>query len=88
MFFRSEKHFSAYKKVYICQKNKNLIELMGVENWKKLNKYHRRSLVETAFYRFKQILGDKLMSRTYDAQRSEVSIKCRILNKIIKNTMA
>lgn len=35
LFFASEKHFSAYKKVYICQKNKNLIELMGVENWKK-----------------------------------------------------
>lgn len=57
-------------------------QVIGLKNWKKLNRYHRRSLVETAFYRLKQLLGDKLMSRTYDAQKTEIGLKCRILNKI------
>lgn len=50
--------------------------------WKKLKGYHRRSLVETAFYRFKTILGHVLKSRKMCSQIVESKIKCMILNKM------
>jgi len=50
--------------------------------WKKKNNYHRRSLAETAMYRFKQLLGDRVQSRTIDRQSREIGIKCLILNKM------
>jgi IS5 family transposase len=50
--------------------------------WKIDNDYHRRSLAETAFYRYKKLLGDKLSARTFPNQESEALIKCHILNKM------
>ena len=44
--------------------------------------YHRRSLVENGFYRYKQLLGDKLASRQLANQHVEAMIKCHILNKL------
>jgi transposase len=57
-----------------------LQEQLGVEAWKTLNNYHRRSLVETAFYRFKQLFGATLMARTTANQRTEALLKCSIMN--------
>ena len=48
--------------------------------WKKLKGYHKRSLVETAFYRWKQLLGPMLKSRKMENQVVEALIKCQILN--------
>jgi len=48
--------------------------------WKKFTGYHTRSLAETAFSRFKRILGPRLYSRRKDAQRVELMSKCLILN--------
>jgi transposase len=59
-----------------------LQEQLGVERWKELTRYHRRSLVETAFYRFKQCFGGRLMARTFVNQQTEVTLKCLILNKM------
>lgn len=59
-----------------------LQEQIGVKQWKLLTGYHRRSLVETAFYRLKQLLNDKLNARSFKRQQIEVSIKCHILNKL------
>jgi Transposase DDE domain len=50
--------------------------------WKKLTGYHRRSLVETAFSRWKKILGSSLRSRNMVNQTFESKIKCKILNKM------
>lgn len=50
--------------------------------WKKLNGYHRRSLVETTMYRLKQILGGNLKSRSHSNQVTEVQCKCLVLNKM------
>ena len=50
--------------------------------WKKLVRYHRRSLVETLMYRLKQILGEKLKSRCSANQAIEAHCKCVILNKM------
>jgi hypothetical protein len=55
---------------------------VGRKQWKKNNRYHRRSISETAMYRFKTLLGEKLLSREFDRQANEVFIKCQILNKM------
>jgi hypothetical protein len=52
--------------------------------WKKKNSYHRRSLSETAMYRFKQLVGARVQARTIDRQAREIGIKCSILNKMSK----
>ena len=57
-------------------------EQIGVKAWKRAVGYHRRSLVETCFYRFKQALGDKLMARNMQSQQVEIAIKSYILNKM------
>lgn len=54
----------------------------GRKAWKKEIGYHKRSLVETAMYRLKTILGDKLSSRKSSNQATEVFVKCAILNKM------
>lgn len=58
-------------------------EQMGVRQWKERMGYHKRSLVETAFYRFKYILGERLASRLMATQQTEVAIKSNMLNKMI-----
>ncbi|NGX41349.1 MAG: hypothetical protein KR126chlam4_01188 [Candidatus Anoxychlamydiales bacterium] len=50
--------------------------------WKKLKGYHKRSLGETSFFRFKTILGHALKSRKMCIQIIECKIKCMILNKM------
>lgn len=50
--------------------------------WKKKNNYHRRSLSETAMFRFKQLMGSRIQARTIDRQAREIGIKCLIINKM------
>jgi hypothetical protein len=56
------------------------IQEIGRAEWKKQSNYHRRSLVENCFSRGKQLLGEKLAARTLENQRTEVMVKCHILN--------
>ena len=53
---------------------------VGKKVWKKKTKYSRRSLAETAMYRFKTLFGGELSSRMNSNQIGEALIKCRILN--------
>ena len=61
MFMR-EAHFGARNEAYL-----KVLGLGGDEKarkfWKKLTGYHRRSLAETAKFRFKEIFGRRLRSR-------------------------
>lgn len=59
------------------------IQQKGRTQWKRENDYHRRSLAETSFYRYKQILGPKLSARMFANQATEALIGCHILNKMI-----
>jgi len=52
------------------------------KQWKEETAYHRRSLAETAVFRLKQIFGDKLSSRGFQAQANEVFLRCAALNRI------
>jgi len=54
----------------------------GRIEWKRRSGYHKRSLIETHFYRFKTIFGSKLSCRTFVNQVIEAKIKTKILNRM------
>lgn len=54
----------------------------GRKKWKEESGYHRRSLSETAMYRFKMIYGPELYSQRLDTQKVEAAVKIRCLNKM------
>jgi hypothetical protein len=68
------------------QRNNNveLVNRLGAKEWKEQFGYHRRSIAETGMHRFKKIHGGGLARITLARQRSEVRIKCRMLNQMIE----
>jgi IS5 family transposase len=52
------------------------------KQWKEESGYHRRSLAETAVFRLKCIFGDRLSSRSFQAQANEVFLRCAALNRM------
>lgn len=62
--------------------NLRRIRAVGRKAWKREVGYHRRSLAETTVFRFKTIFGDRLSARLLPQQRSEVRVKCAILNRM------
>lgn len=68
--------------IYLSQRNQAVERRteIGSTEWKKEINYHQRSLSETAMYRYKVIFGDKVEARTEENQKTEVFIKCKILN--------
>jgi len=56
------------------------IEEHGRYRWQDYSDYHYRALVETAMYRYKTIMGEKLYSRSLAKQKVETKIACHILN--------
>jgi len=56
------------------------IHQIGRKEWKKEAGYHRRSLAETAMFRFKTIIGPKLHNRKIENQKTEAAIGVAILN--------
>jgi IS5 family transposase len=63
------------------------IQEKGRKEWKQESGYHRRSLVENAFYRYKQIFGGKLSSRKLVNQQVEAILRCHALNHMTLNGM-
>ena len=62
--------------------NVRRIRKIGRKKWKKESNYHRRSLAENAFFRYKLVLGDRIYERLFDTQACEILIRCAVLNKI------
>ena len=58
------------------------IRRTGRKKWKRDTNYHRRSLAETAVYRFKIIFGNTLTSHTIERQITEARIKTAALNRM------
>lgn len=54
----------------------------GRIGWQRRSGYNRRSLVETAMYRYKTIVGRRLHARTLRNQRVEAKIGCNVLNRM------
>ena len=57
------------------------VEEFGLDGWMADVDYHRRSLVENAFYRWKTIFGSNLKSRKEDTQYTEQCLRAKIINK-------
>jgi hypothetical protein len=64
--------------------NLRYIRRTGRKRWKRDAGYHRRSLAETAVYRFKTIFGNTLSTRTLSRQVTEVRIKAAVLNRMTR----
>lgn len=64
--------------------NLRAVRSTGRSQWKRDSGYHKRSLAETAMFRFKTIFGDKLGARLFDSQAAEVFIKCAALNTMAR----
>lgn len=54
----------------------------GRKRWKQESGYHRRSLAESALWRFKRILGRLLRTHTLAHQKTEVRLGIQILNRM------
>jgi len=60
---------------------------VGRDQWKEEEQYHKRSLVENAFFRYKTIFGDTLKSIRIESQKIEALVACNILNKFTEMGM-
>ena len=58
------------------------IERHGRVEWQRRSGYCRRSLVETAMFRYKTIIGRRLHARTLPNQKTEARIGCAVLNRM------
>ena len=57
-------------------------EQYGKYRWQDYSDYNLRALAETAMFRYKTIIGDKLYSRKFASQKVETKIACVVLNKL------
>jgi hypothetical protein len=58
------------------------IDEVGRRQWRKESGAHQQARAENGMYRFKQILGARLRSRSPEAQRREAMIGVNILNRM------
>jgi hypothetical protein len=49
--------------------------------WNAESGYHRRSLAETAMYRYKTLIGASLRARAFDRQLAEAAVAVRCINR-------
>ena len=61
-----------------------VIEDRGRLGWQKAVGYGRRSLAETAVFRYKTIIGRGLRARTLPAQKTEARVGCSVLNRMTR----
>lgn len=79
---------------WVKKRNESISEIIGLGNneesvklWKKLKGYHRRSLVETSFSRFKGSFGSKLFSKNVKNQKVELQVKAYAMNQMTRTGM-
>ena len=86
--------FNEEEKPWQKARNDAICQIIGLGNdevaiklWKRLIGYHERSLVETAFSRFKGIFGPRLFSKSVESQEVELKLKAHVLNEMTKQGM-
>ncbi|MCI0557632.1 MAG: hypothetical protein MN733_03995 [Nitrososphaera sp.] len=62
--------------------NLRRIREIGRKRWREEIGYHRRSIAESTMFCFKTAFGDIIASSVFPRQRTEVLLKCKILNKM------
>jgi hypothetical protein len=75
-------HGNASKPPLPRDQNLRRMRRVGRKRWKQESGYHRRSLAETAVFRFKIIFGNTLSTRTLPRQITEARIKAAALNRM------
>lgn len=68
---------------HIRNKAVDALKAGNLSEWKRESGYHKRSLSETAMYRYKALIGNRLSLRCHDAQVAEVLVSVKALNKVI-----
>jgi hypothetical protein len=58
------------------------IQVKGRRGWQRAVGYGKRSLVETAMFRYKVLIGPTLRARTFSAQKSEAHMACAVINRM------
>ena len=76
------RHGNSKKAPLPRDQNLRRIRQVGRKAWKVESDYHRRSLAETAVFRFKIIFGNRLSTRTLNRQITETRIKAAALNRM------
>ncbi len=61
-----------------------LIREKGRMGWQRAAGYGRRSLGETAVFRYKAIIGRRLRARTLPGQKTEAKVGCSVLNRMTR----
>jgi hypothetical protein len=59
-----------------------MIQKHGRMGWQLRSGYNRRSLIETAMFRYKTIIGRRLNAQTLPNQRNEAKVGCDVLNRM------
>jgi hypothetical protein len=54
----------------------------GRMGWQAVTGYGRRALVETAFHRYKVLIGRSLRARSLFAQKVEARIACKVIDRV------
>jgi Transposase DDE domain len=60
----------------------HLIQEKGRRGWEKAVGYGKRSLVETAMFRYKTLIGPTLRARKFAAQQVEARVACSVINRM------
>ena len=70
--------------ITITQRDQHIATIAkhGRMGWQRRSGYNRRSLIETAMFRYKTIVGRRLHARTLPNQRAEAKIGCNVLNRM------
>jgi IS5 family transposase len=76
-------HGNTQGKRHLRDENLRQVRRIGRKRWKQSSHYHRRSISENGMFRFKTIFGDRLSSRVFENQATEMFIKCAALNRMI-----
>jgi hypothetical protein len=53
-------------------------------DWQKAVGYGKRSLGETAMFRYKMVIGRRLWARTLPSQKTEARAACTVLNRMTR----
>ena len=61
-----------------------MIRDKGRIGWQKAVGYGKRSLGETAVFRYKTIIGRSLRARTLSSQKTEARVACSVLNRMTR----
>ena len=70
---------------YLHQRNETVeyINNHGDDLWKQQSGYYQRSLNEVVMFRYKTIFTGELDARKIENQKTEVKLKCAMLNKFL-----